>query len=332
MKKLFALMMSLMMILAAGCGAAPASSAAPAPESSSSQSSQDVSASQAAGEKIKIGLVQFMEHTSLDQIREACLAQLEARGYDSSKVEIDYQNGSGDRSNLTSISQKFVGDGCDLIIAIATPAAQAAAAVTSDIPIVFAAVTDPVGAGLVSDPAKPDRNLTGTSDAIPVDAIFQLAARMTPDAKTFGFLYNSGEDNSLSVIQEAKAYCDQNGISYTEATVTNTSEVQQSALQLLSKADAIYVPIDNTVASAMATLGSLCVESKKPCYVSADSMVLDGGLASVGVNYDDLGSQTGDMAADILEGAAVSDVPVCTLEQFNEVVNDEVAAALGIQK
>ena len=328
MKKFVALMMSLMMLLAAcGTAADPASSAA-------SQSASPSSGSQAAsgdGELLRIGVVQYIEHPSLNQIRETCLAQLEARGYDTSKVEIDYQNGAGDFANLTSISQKFVGDGCDLIIAIATPAAQAAAAATSEIPIVFAAVTDPVSAGLVTDPSHPDRNTTGTSDAIPVDAIFQLAARMTPDVKSFGFLYNAGESNSLSVIQQAKEYCDANNISYTEATVTTSAEVQQSALQLLSKADAIYVPIDNTVASAMTTLGSLCVENKKPCYVSADSMVLDGGLASVGVNYDDLGTQTGDMAADILDGASVADTPVRTLEQFNEVVNDEVAAALGIQ-
>ncbi len=324
MKKFVALMMSLMMILAAGCGAAPSGSSA-SPSSSLGDAAP-------TGEKLRVGVVQFMEHPSLDQIREACLAQLEARGYGADAVEFDYQNGSGDFANLTAISQKFAGDGCDMIIAIATPAAQAAAAVTSEIPIVFAAVTDPVDAGLVSDPQKPDRNLTGTSDAIPVDAIFQLAAEMTPDVKSFGFLYNAGEANSLSVIRQAKEYCDQNSIPYTEATVTNSSEVQQSALKLLGEADAIYVPIDNTVASAMPTLGSLCVENGKPCYVSADSMVLDGGLASVGVNYDDLGKQTADMAADILDGASVAETPVRVLEQFNQVVNEEVAAALGIQK
>ena len=326
--KILAILLALTLTLAAGCGGV---SASPASGSDSSKAASSAPSS-SPEKKVKIGLVQFVEHTSLDQIREACLAQLETLGYDSSKVEIDYQNGSADFSNLNSIAQKFVGGGCDLIIAIATPAAQAAAAATTDIPIVFAAASDPVAAGLVQNMEKPEGNVTGTSDAIPVDAIFDLAAKMTPDAKTFGFLYNAGEANSQAVIAQAKAYCDSKGITYLEATVTNSSEVQQSALQLLSKADAIYVPIDNTVASAMSTLGSLCVENKKPCYVSADSMVLDGGLAAVGINYVELGKETANMAAQILEGKAVSEVPVFTFSTFNEIINDEVAAALGITK
>lgn len=326
-KRIFAALLALAMFVTAGCSSKPASSVSAETSAPDADSSQPI-----PQEKIKIGLVQFVEHTSLDQIRESCIAQLEAKGYDSSKIEIDYQNGSADFSNLNSIAQKFVGGGCDLIIAIATPAAQAVAAATTDIPIVFAAASDPVAAGLLQNMEAPEGNITGTSDAIPVKAIFELAAKMTPDAKTFGFLYNAGEANSQSVIAQAKAYCDANGIAYMEATVTNSSEVQQSALQLISKADAIYVPIDNTVASAMSTLGSLCVENKKPCYVSADSMVLDGGLAAVGINYVELGKETANMVIEILEGKPIAEVPVFTFSQFSEIVNDEVASALGLTK
>lgn len=319
MKKIIALLVTFYIALVAGC------SGLSSPEMSSNSSDSD-------GTKLKIGVIQPVEHTSLDEIRTACLNQLTARGYDSTRVEIDYQNASGDTSNLNPIVQRFVGGDYDLIIAIATPAAQAAAAATQNIPIVFAAVTDPVAAGLVADPAHPSRNITGTSDAIPVGSIFQMANRLTPAVKSFGFLYNSGEPNSISVIKQAKDYCQQNNIVFNEAIVTNTGEVQQAALHLLTKVDAIFISIDNTVAPAMPVVGSLCVEAGKPCYVAADSLVRDGGLASIGVNYTDLGNQTADMAIEILEGAAIADVPVRILQQFNEVINDEVADALNIER
>lgn len=282
--------------------------------------------------KKKVGIIQFVEHPSLNEIRESFTAELAVLGYDESKIEIIYQNGQGDFSNLNSISQKLVGDGVDMIVAIATPAAQAAAAATTDIPILFSAVTDPVAAGLVADMNAPGGNITGTSDAIPVGPIFELAGRLTPDAKKFGFIYNSGEVNSISVIAQAKEYCDANGLTYSEGTVTNSSEVQQAALQLLSECDALFAPIDNTVASAMPNLSELAIEQKKPVYVAADSMVNDGGLATVGINYTNLGKETAAMAKEILDGKKPGELPVRVLDNFAEVINDNTLAALGLTK
>lgn len=280
--------------------------------------------------KLKVGIMQFMEHPSLNEIRDAFTAELAALGYDDSKIEITVQNGQGDFSNLNSIAQKFVGEKMDLIVAIATPSAQAAAAVTTSTPILFSAVTDPVAAGLVADLKAPGGNITGTSDAIPVQSIFELAKRLTPNVKKFGFIYNSGESNSISVITDAKAYCDANGITYAEGTVTNSGEVQQTGLQLLSECDALFAPIDNTVASAMPNLAAIATEQKKPVYVAADSMVADGGLATVGINYTRLGKETAAMAKEILDGKSPAEIPVRVMTEFAEVINEEQMKALGL--
>lgn len=308
-----------------GASSSQASSAAPAP--SASAPSQEPAPD---GAVRKIGLVQIMEHPSLNQIRESFINELEALGYGPDKVEIDYKNANSEQSNLTSICQTFAGDSKDLIVAIATPSAQAAAAAAPQIPLIFSAVTDPVAAELVSDPSKPDGLITGTSDYIAVDQIFGLMQKLTPDVKTVGMMYNVGEVNSVSVINNAKAYCDANGIAYVEATVTNSSEVQQAALSLVGKCDAIFTPIDNTVASAMPVLSQVAIENKLPVYPGADSMVIDGGFATVGVDYTLLGRQTAAMAAKVLEGTPVSEIPVETLSDVATIINKTTAEALGI--
>ncbi len=328
MKKIFAAILALSLLLTACSGA---SSSAPAPSSQpEAASSSQEAPSASSGETLKIGLVQMMEHPSLDEIREAFLAELKAQGYDDSKVVIDYQNGQGDMGTLNTIAQKFVGDGVDMIVAIATPAAQAAAAAADSTPIIFSAVTDPVDAGLVSDLEAPDRNLTGTSDAIPVDRIFALADELTPGIKTYGLLYNNGESNSVSVIRDVKVALNAAGIAFEEATVINSSEVTTAAQSLVGKVDAIFSPIDNTVAYAMPNLAQIAIEAKLPVYVAADSMVNDGGLATVGVNYTQLGKQTAQMAAEVLSGKPVSEVPVQVLSEYATVVNPDTAAAIGV--
>lgn len=326
MKKIFAAILVLSLLLTACSGA---SSSAPSSQPEAASSSQE-EPSASSKETLKIGLVQMMEHPSLDEIREAFLAELKAQGYDDSKVVIDYQNGQGDMGTLNTIAQKFVGDGVDMIVAIATPAAQAAAAATDSTPIIFSAVTDPVDAGLVSDLEAPDRNLTGTSDAIPVDRIFALADELTPGIKTYGLLYNNGESNSVSVIRDVKDALSAAGIAFEEATVINSSEVTTAAQSLVGKVDAIFSPIDNTVAYAMPNLAQIAIEAKLPVYVAADSMVNDGGLATVGVNYTQLGKQTAQMAAEVLSGKPVSEVPVQVLSEYATVVNPDTAAAIGV--
>ena len=307
MKKLIGILLACVMIFPTGCG-----STSP------------------ADDKIDIGIMQFVDHPSLNEIRESFVAELALLGYDESKVTIHYQNGNGDFSNLNTIAQQFVGDEMDLIVAIATQSAQAAAAATSEIPILFSAVSDPVAAGLVESLTAPAGNISGTSDLIDVTAIFDMARTLTPDVKTFGFIYNSGEVNSQSVIAQAKIYCDANGIAYNEATVTNSSEVQQSALQLLSSSDAIFAPIDNTVATAMPNLAKLAIDQKIPVYVAADSMVKDGGLATIGINYTILGKETSAMAVEILEGTDVGTIPVKVMDTFVKVINQTTATALDV--
>lgn len=281
-------------------------------------------------EMTTIGIVQLIEHPSLDTIRESILKELEALGYkDGENIKINYQNAQGDQSNLNSICQKFVGDKVDLIVAIATPSAQAAASATKDIPIVFSAVTDPVAAKLVVDLQAPNANITGTSDAIPVDQVFELAKSLTPNVSKIGFLYTASEANSKSVIDEAKIFAPEYALEYQEMTITSTSELQQAAESLIGQVDAIYTPIDNTIASAMPILAEVGREAGKPIYVGADSMVVDGGYATVGINYEGLGTKTAQMVDKILQGTSVSDIPVETLDQFEKVINKTTAEVIG---
>ena len=247
-------------------------------------------------------------------------------------IQVNYQNAQGDTSTINTICQQFVAGKVDVIVAIATPAAQgaAAAAENSGIPVVFSAVTDPVAAGLVENLEAPEGNITGTSDAIPVEKIFALAKELTPEVQSFGLIYNTSEDNSLSVIAQVKGYLEGAGLSYTEGAVTTSADVQTSARNLLGKCDALFVPIDNTVASAMAVLADEAIQAKKPVYVAADSLVADGGLAAVGVNYTNLGSQTADMVLKIVTGTPVSQVPVEVLRDNAIVINGDTARAIGV--
>ncbi len=324
MKKLFAVLLTIAMILAmtaCGGGNTPVSSGGAAPSSPE------------GAKQVTVGLIQLMEHPSLDEIRAAITARLEEKSAESGvSIQVNYQNAQGDTSTINTICQQFVAGKVDVIVAIATPAAQgaAAAAENSGIPVVFSAVTDPVAAGLVENLEAPEGNITGTSDAIPVEKIFALAKELTPEAQSFGLIYNTSEDNSLSVIAQVKGYLEGAGLSYTEGAVTTSADVQTSARNLLGKCDALFVPIDNTVASAMAVLADEAIQAKKPVYVAADSLVADGGLAAVGVNYTNLGSQTADMVLKIVTGTPVSQVPVEVLRDNNLVINGDTARAIGV--
>ena len=234
-------------------------------------------------------------------------------------------------TNMKTIAQAFVADKCDVIVAIATPAAQAVLSETTEIPIIFAAVTDPVDAALVDSLEVPGGNVSGTSDEVSAEAIMDLAKEITPGFKTIGALYSAGEDNSDSVIKGLKEYADKNGYEVVESTVTNTSEVQQAAQYLADKADVVYSPIDNTIASAMAVASETFNNAKVPFYVSADSMVKDGGLATYGIDYTVLGKETAKMVAQVLGGADVSTMAVVKMSDMNIYVNTKTADAIGVQ-
>ncbi len=326
MKKLFALLLAVTMTLALGAcssGNTPSSPAgSPAP-----------SAPDPGAKKVTVGIIQLMEHPSLDEIRGAITDRLAERAAENGlAIEVSYQNGQGDTTTINTICQQFVASKVDVIVAIATPAAQgaAAAAQSSGIPVVFSAVTDPVAAGLVESLEAPGGSVTGTSDAIPVEKIFALADELTPGVGSYGLIYNTSEDNSLSVIAQVKAYLDGKQIPYTDGAITSSADVQTSARNLLGKCDAIFAPIDNTVASAMGVLADEAIQAKKPVYVAADSMVADGGLATVGVNYTNLGSQTADMVLKILTGTPAGEIPVEVLRDNAVVINGNTAAAIGV--
>ncbi|NLZ39211.1 MAG: ABC transporter substrate-binding protein [Firmicutes bacterium] len=280
----------------------------------------------------KIGIIQIVEHPSLNTIREAIIAQLEQEGFkDGENIEIDYQNAQGEPSNLKTISQKFVTGEYDLIIAIATPSAQAVVGETKEIPIIFSACTDPIGAGIVTQLERPGGNVTGTSDAVSAEKIMSLALQITPEIEKIGALYNSGEANSVAVIKELKSFAQQQGLTVVDATVSNTSEVQQATLSLVGKVEAIFIPIDNTVASAMPVVAEVARQAKLPVYVGADSMVKDGGLATYGINYETLGRETGKMASRVLSGANPGEISVLTIEDVEIYINQETAEQIGIE-
>lgn len=280
----------------------------------------------------KVGIVQIVEHPSLDTIRNSIVEKLEEKGYkDGETLELLYENAQNDTNNLKTICQNFTAAKCDLIIAIATPSAQAALGETKEIPIVFSAVTDPVGAGLVKDLEKPEANITGTSDKISVDKIMTLAKKITPEIKTVGAIYSTGEPNSVSVMKDLKDYAKKNKITVVEATIMNSSEVKQAAESLVGKVDAVFSPIDNTVATAMPAIVDVLNKAKLPYYVAADSLVADGGLATDGVNYVELGYETGDMVISILEGEKIENLPVRVMEKTQVYINSGTARAIGVE-
>ncbi|MFZ2537832.1 MAG: ABC transporter substrate-binding protein [Oscillospiraceae bacterium] len=282
---------------------------------------------------LKVGLIQLVEHSSLDEIRTAFTKQITENATTKGlNIEIDYQNAQNDMSMINTICQKFVADKVDLIVAIATPAAQGAASavIGTDIPVIFSAVTDPVAAQLVLDINAPEGNITGTSDAIPVEMIFDLADELTPNIKKYGVVYNLGEINSVSVVKQAKEYLESKGLELIESPITSSTEVQTAAQNLVGKCDGIFVPIDNTVANAMSILAGEAINAKIPVYAAADSLVLDGALASVGVNYTNLGKQTADMALKAITGTAIRYIPVEVLKDNSVTVNKDTATAIGV--
>ncbi len=282
-------------------------------------------------DKKTIGIVQQVEHPALDAVRESFLEKLEEEGFkDGENITVDYQNASNDKTNLKTICQKFVSKKYDMILSIATSASQSAVAETKEIPIVFSAVTDPIAAGLVSDMDNPGGNVTGASDAISAELIMELAMEITPGFKKIGALYNSGEVNSISTINDLKAYAQDKGLTVTDATVTSTADVQQAVQSLVGKVDIIFVPTDNTIASAMAVVAKTAIEAKIPVYCGSDSLVKDGGLATYGVNYNILGEEVGEMAIEILNGKKAGDIPARTMKENDIYLNRSTADAIGV--
>ena len=332
------------LILAACSSQAPAATAAPAAESAAPVESAAPAESAAAeetpaeaGKIYKVGIVKYVDDASLDQIEQSIQAELDKKGAELG-VTFDYadytKNGQADSTTLNQIAADLIADGVDVIIPIATPAALIMQAATEEnaIPVVFSAVSDPVGAGLVDSLEAPGSNITGTSDALKVEAVIDLMLAANPDLKKLGLLYDQGQDASKSAIAAAKAYCETKGIETVEKTGTTNDELALAADALIAaKVDAVFTPTDNTVMTAELAIYEKFVDAKIPHYAGADSFALNGAFCGYGVNYVTLGTSTADIAVDVLvNGAQPASTPVQIMSSGIATVNTEIASAIGL--
>lgn len=329
MKKVISLVLSVMMMLTmfAGCKASgTAETAAPTAAPTSSTAAETAADTTPAVQEFNVAIVQQLDHASLDEIRTAIVAQLQALAEEKGiKVNIQEFNGQNDATVLNQIGAQVVGDGVDLIIPIATLAAQCmvTAADGTDIPIVYAAISDPEAAGLTGLD-----NVTGTSDALNTAFILDMMLAANPDIKTVGLLYSNSEANSTTPIAEAKAYLQEKQIDFVEKTGNTSGEIVEAAASMVGRVDAVFTPTDNVVMAAEVTVAETLNEAGIPHYTGADSFVAAGAFATCGVNYTELGTYTADMAMDILLGGAVPEFHV--MDGGIITVNTETAAILGI--
>lgn len=281
---------------------------------------------------VRLGIIQYATHPSLDAAMQGFLDALSEGGYeDGGKLEVTVSNGEGDQPTIRSIAQLYAEDEYDLILAIATPSAQAIANATKDTPILITAVTDPVAAKLVESMDRSNTNVTGTSDYVSVKMQLDMVLEMLPGLRRLGVIYNSGEENSIVQVDEVKKYAKDKGITIVEATPTNSGEILQAAQSLTGKVDAIYIPTDNTVVSGIEAVVKVCNEEKIPLFPAEGDSVSRGGVAAAGVDYYKLGLQTGAQALKIIEGVSPSDIPLEVQKEVSVVVNLKAAAAVDLE-
>ena len=274
-----------------------------------------------------IGIIQIIEHPALDAARNGFMDEIKEQGFD---VKYTYQNAQGDMSTLQTIAGKLVADKVDLILAIATPSAQAAAKATTTIPVLITAVTDPVAAGLVKNLKQPGTNVTGTSDLNPVDKQLALIKQIRPSATRIGIIYNAGETNSIVQVDLAKEAATKLGLKLVLATVTETSGVYQAAQSLAGRVDAVYVPTDNTVVAALESVIAFCERNRLPLIAGEGESVNRGALATIGIDYYQLGRQTGAMALKILKGEKAENTPIEFQNTMNLLINTNAAKRMGV--
>ncbi len=319
----------------AAASAADSAPAVPATEETQASTAGETTANE--GAVYKVGIVKYVDDASLDQIESAIQAELDAKGQELG-VTFDYadytKNGQADSTTLNQIASDLVADNVDVIIPIATPAALIMQTATEEnqIPVVFSAVSDPVSAGLVDSLDAPGSNVTGTSDALNVEAIIDLMLAANPDLKKLGLLYDQGQDSSKSAIASAEAYCQEKGIEVVEKTGTTNDEIALAADALIAAGvDAVFTPTDNTVMTAELAIYEKFVDAKIPHYAGADSFALNGAFCGYGVNYITLGTATADIVVDILvNGADPAATPVQIMSSGIAMVNTETAEAIGL--
>jgi len=339
LKKLAAVLMAAALVAAlAACGgnsssAAPSGSASESAPASPAEPASPAPESAAPAEPIHIGVIQLMEHDALDAAYQGFVDGLAEAGYkDGEKIKIDFQNAQGEQANCQTIADKFVSDKCDLVLAIATPAAQAMANATQDIPILVTAVTDPADAKLVASNEAPGGNVTGTSDMNPVEEQMKLLKQLVPNAKHVGMLYNSSEANSKLQVDMAKKVADTMGLTYTDYTVSNANEIQQVVESAIGKVDAFYAPTDNVIANGMVTVSGVTEPAKIPVICGEENMVTNGGTATFGLSYYNLGKLTATQAVDIITGKSKpADMPILYLTDCVLAINEESCQKMGLE-
>ena len=282
--------------------------------------------------EVKVGVLQLLSHPALDQIYKGLEDGLKKEGYEVGKnLKIDLQNAQGDQSNLASMGQKLVTDNNDILVGITTPATLSLSNATKDKPIIMGGITYPVEAGLIKTEDKPGNNITGVSDRTPIKQQLEIMKKVLPKMKKVGILYTASEDNSVKQAQEAEKLAKELGLEVKVSTVANTNDIQQVTESLASETDAIFVPIDNTIASAMATVVKVTDAKKIPVFPSADTMVADGGLLGLGVDQYQIGVETAKVVAKVLKGADTKDMPIVLANEGVIYLNEAKAKQLGIE-
>lgn len=310
----FMVLAALLVLGAAGCGSK---------EQAPSQQQKD--------QKIALGVIQIVEHPALDAARKGFLDVFAENGYkDGEKLAVDYQNAQGQQDNLQTIANKFAQDKKSLILAIATPSAQVMADKTSEIPILITAVTDPVAAKLVKSMDKPDTNITGTTDMNPIKEQLQLIKDIVPTVKKVGVIYNSSEINSQVQAKASKDIAPELGLEIVEAPITASNEVMQGAQSLVGRCDAVYVPTDNMVVAAIASVVKVGESNKLPVFAGEENTVKGGAIGTYGIDYYKLGRQTGEMALRILKGEKPQVMAIESQKDLTLTLNPAAAERMGV--
>lgn len=285
----------------------------------------------AEAEDVTVAVTAIVEHPALDAARDGIKEALSEAGYkEGENLKFVYESAQGNPGTAAQIARQFVGDAPNVIVPISTPSAQAVVSATRDIPVVFTAVSDPLGAELIKDMQKPGGNVTGLSDMSPVADHVALIKEITPNAKSIGFIYNTAEANSVSTLAALKAEAEKAGLTIVESVATKSAEVQGAARALVGRVDVIYVPTDNTIVSAFEAAVGVAEEAKIPLYAGDTDSVNRGALAALGFNYFDVGKQTGEIVVRVLKGEKPGDIPVRVAAGTDLVINKKAAAKMGV--
>lgn len=284
-----------------------------------------------ADDMINVGIIQMADNGAFTDMREGFIDRMRELGYTEDKMTFTYRNALGDMTQLVANCEAALDDGIDVAVTIATPPTQAFCNLDSGVPQFFISVSNPVGAGVISDMAHPDMNATGTSNAIPVSEMFKLADQLTPGCQVYGLLYCQSEINSVTTAQQAKDYMDANGLTYVEQVVTNVSEVQMAVDVLLEQVDAIFVPNDSVIQTAMSVVADSAAEMGVPVYGSSAVMVESGAFATISIGDRQIGAITADMLHAYLTGTPIEEIPAVVVDEFTMVINQTTADMIGAE-